>query len=116
MDWCVAKTFAAANHPPVVTLKHPKEITVKSGSEVVLSADATDPDNHALSYNWMLYKEVGSLNAGMFNLQKPNSKEVKFMAPNVSESRTMHFVLEVKDNGTPSLTRYQRVIVNVIPK
>jgi hypothetical protein len=28
----------------------------------------------------------------------------------------MHFILEVKDKGTPALTRYQRVIVNVIPK
>ena len=64
----------------------------------------------------MLYKEVGSLNGGMFNLQKPNSKEVKFLAPNVCESRTMHFILEVKDNGTPTLTLYQRVIVNVMPR
>lgn len=116
MDWCVAKKYNEANHPPKVTLKHPNEITVKSGSEVILSGEAIDPDNNELSYNWMFYKEVGSLNASQFSLQKPNNKEVRFVAPNVSETKTMHFVLEVKDNGTPALTRYQRVIVNVIPK
>lgn len=116
MDWCVAKKYTDANHPPKVTLKHPNEITVKSGSEVLLSSDATDPDKNELSYTWMFYKEVGSLNASGFSLQKPNSKEVKFVAPNVSEAKTMHFVLVVSDNGAPSLTRYQRVVVNVIPK
>lgn len=115
MDWCIAKNYTNANHPPSVLLKHPNEITVKSGSEVVLSGDAADPDHNVLSYHWFYYKEVGSLNASSFALQKPNNKEVKFIAPSVSQSKTMHFILEVSDRGTPSLTRYQRVIVHVIP-
>ena len=73
MDWCVAKKYTEANHPPTVTLSHSNEITVKSGSEVVLAANATDPDNNTLSYNWIFYKEVGSLNASQFSLQKPNN-------------------------------------------
>jgi hypothetical protein len=28
---------------------------------------------------------------------------------------TIHLILEVTDNGTPALTRYQRVIVSVTP-
>ncbi|NBA85217.1 DUF1593 domain-containing protein [Emticicia sp. CRIBPO] len=116
MDWCVAKKYSEANHPPKVSLNHPNEITAKSGEEVVLSGLGTDPDNNTLQYSWMHYKEPGSLAASRFVLKNSVDKEVKFTAPPVTEARTMHFILEVSDNGTPSLTRYQRVIVNVIPK
>ncbi|WP_460940316.1 DUF1593 domain-containing protein [Spirosoma humi] len=115
MDWCVAKSYAKANHPPTVVLDHPNQLTVKSGTEVVLSGTGTDPDNNTLTYNWLFYKEVGSLNASQLILKNSKSKAVTFKAPTVTEVKTMHFVLEVTDNGTPSLTRYQRVIVNVIP-
>lgn len=115
MDWCVAKKYSEANHPPEVGLNHPNEITAKSGEEVVLSGNAQDPDNHALQYHWLYYKEVGSLAASRFVLKNADDKELKFKAPAVTEAKTMHFILEVTDNGTPSLTRYQRVIVNVIP-
>ena len=116
MDWCVAKNYKDANHPPKVVLKHAHEITVKSGAEVILSGEGSDPDNNELSYNWFFYKEVGSLNASALTLNNPLNKEVKFTAPPVDAPKTMHFILEVTDNGTPSLTRYQRVIVNVVPK
>ncbi|MBA4850381.1 DUF1593 domain-containing protein [Emticicia sp. BO119] len=115
MDWCVAKTYKEANHPPVISLSHGNTITVKSGANVVLSGKATDPDNNEVNYNWFFYKEVGSLTASRFVLKNPASQEISFTAPKVTEPKTMHFILEVTDNGTPNLTRYQRVIVNVIP-
>lgn len=115
MDWCVAKTFKDANHPPIIKLNHTNELTVKSGEKVTLTGSATDPDQNNLSFNWIFYKEVGTLNASRFKLSNPNNQEVSFIAPSVNESKTMHFVLEVTDNGTPNLTRYQRVIVTILP-
>lgn len=115
MDWCVAKTYKEANHPPVIVLNHPNNIAVKSGTIVRLSSNANDPDNNEISYNWFFYKEVGSLPASRFVLNNPTKQETSFTAPKVTEPKTMHFILEVTDNGTPSITRYQRVIVNVIP-
>lgn len=38
-----------------------------------------------------------------------------FTAPEVSRPEELHIILEVTDSGTPALTRYQRVIVNVLP-
>jgi hypothetical protein len=35
---------------------------------------------------------------------------------NLTRPQTTHLILEVKDNGTPAITRYQRVIVNIFPK
>jgi hypothetical protein len=36
-------------------------------------------------------------------------------APKVDKPETLHFILQVTDKGTPSLTRYKRVIVTVEP-
>ncbi|NDU97505.1 DUF1593 domain-containing protein [Spirosoma terrae] len=116
MDWCVAPTYSKANHPPQVVLNHANELTVKSGTQVVLSGKGSDPDKDALSYTWLFYKEVGSLNASSFVLTNSTAEEIKFTAPSVSQAKTMHFILEVTDNGTPALTRYKRLIVNVLPK
>ena len=33
--------------------------------------------------------------------------------PNAAPGQTIHLILEVTDDGTPALTRYQRVIVTV---
>jgi hypothetical protein len=33
------------------------------------------------------------------------------MPNDIKKGETIHLILEVKDNGTPQLTRYQRVIV-----
>ncbi len=115
MDWCVAKTYKDANHPPVIALGHENTITVKSGKVVTLSGKASDPDNNELTYNWIFYKEVGSLNASRFTIRNPTNQEISFMAPKVTEPQTMHFILEVTDNGAPAITRYQRVIVTIIP-
>jgi Protein of unknown function (DUF1593) len=115
MDWCVAKSYKEANHPPIATLNHKNELTVKSGEKVTLSGSGTDPDQNTLSYKWIYYNEVGSMNASRFILQRPNNKEITFNAPKVSSAKTMHFILEVSDNGIPNLTRYQRVIITILP-
>jgi len=124
MDWTI-KPYAQANHPPVPRLGHPAEITAKPGERVDLSAvGTTDPDGDALSYEWFCYKEAGTL--GISSARSGQPLEIRdFDQPkawfNVPTSRvmppgtgTLHIILSVTDHGTPRLTRYQRVIVNVI--
>jgi len=114
MDWTV-KNYEQANHPPVVKLNHPNEITVRSGQEVKLDASlSTDPDQQDLSYNWFRYKEADTL-VSQFDPRSSDAK-LSFRAPRVNKTETMHIIVSVTDNGTPPLTRYQRVIVTVNPK
>ena len=77
---------------------------------------STDPDGDELIYHWIYYREVGSLNASDLKLKNSDNKVVSFIAPHVEKSETMHFILAVTDRGVPALTRYQRVVVNVMPK
>lgn len=119
MDWSNTPHYEEANHPPMVKLDHANELLVTSGDKVVLSAQGTtDPDGDELHFDWMLYGEVGSLNVGRgaFKFDDDKAPMTSFIAPQTDKVKTMHIILSVTDKGTPSLTRYQRVIVNIMPQ
>lgn len=116
MDWCV-KSYKEANHPPVAKLSHAHLLKVKSGEKVQLSAKgSTDPDGNILKYDWIYYAEPGTYgNKNGIQINDKTKAEAWFVAPKVTQPETIHIVLAVSDNGTPSLTRYQRVIATVFP-
>ena len=115
MDWSV-KSYKQANHPPVPALTHAENMTVKSGGEVTLNGKgSSDPDGHALAYTWFHYPEPGTYE-GKIKMENQNAMNVSFKAPNVGSPQTAHFILKVTDTGTPALTRYKRVIVNILPE
>jgi len=114
MDWAT-KPFAEANHPPVVVLDQPAEISARAGQGFAVGAHATDPDGDSLTYVWFVYPEAGTYR-GTFKLDgAENSKGLWLTAPQVDKPETIHLIVRVTDKGTPSLTRYQRVIVTVMP-
>ncbi len=117
MQWCT-KPFNEANHPPVPKLAHAESITVKSGDQFHLNADGTsDPDGDSMSYLWFQYKEAGTYPGVVsFRPYSPNLYDLQVIAPIVTKTQTIHFILQVTDKGTPALTRYKRVAVTVVPK
>jgi len=63
----------------------------------------------------MAYPEAGGLSVP-FALEGPeNLYQKSVVAPPVSKPEKLHFVLRVTDKGTPPLSRYERVIVTVVP-
>ncbi|MEM8901133.1 MAG: nucleoside hydrolase-like domain-containing protein [Bacteroidota bacterium] len=114
MDWCIS-SFEEANHPPVPVLSHNAEFSVKSGEGFLLDAfESTDPDGDNLSFLWYHYPEASSYQ-GKINMGAENVHRVYVTAPKVDKEETVHFILELSDKGTPSLTRYKRVIMKIIP-
>lgn len=125
MDWTV-KPYDQANHPPVPKLGHANRLTAKPKEIVNLSAKGTtDPDGDTLSYEWFFYGEAGTFTMATARTGKPleieNSDQPKasftvptrrVMPPGTGD---IHIILAVTDNGTPPLTRYQRVLVTVVP-
>ncbi len=116
MDWCT-KSYQEANHPPVPVLGNPEEITVKSGEGFGLDAsNSTDPDGDNLSFLWFNYPEAGTYKKSIKIEGAENAHGAYVIAPVVEKKETAHFILKVTDKGTPSLSRYKRVIVNILPK
>ena len=101
----------------VAALGHDDEITVKSGEIFGLNAiGTTDPDGDSLSYLWFQYSEVGSYKEKIeFGLSENLYFVHTIKAPEVTKPETVHFILKVTDKGSPALSRYKRVIVNIIP-
>ena len=116
MDWCI-RPYDEANHPPVPSVAGSAMITVRSGQGFALNAGGTmDPDGDNLSYLWFQYPEAGSYRKVIPFDQAENLYRIPYIkAPQVSRPETAHFILKVTDKGNPPLTRYKRVIVNILP-
>lgn len=112
-DWCV-KPYKDANHPPVVKLKNDLNLTAKPGSKIQLSAKGTtDPDGDKLYYKWWQYNEAETFK-GTIGIKDADQPDASFTLPkDVVKGQNIHIVCEVKDNGSPVLTRYKRVIVTI---
>jgi len=86
----------------------------RPGDKIQLdAAGTTDPEGNALAYRWFQYQEAGTSIAAVTINNADNSK-ADFTIPNTKEG-TIHVVLEVKDDGTPALCSYRRVVVTVKP-
>ena len=120
------RATSEANHPPVVKLDHPALLTARPGERVDLSATgSSDPDGDALSFEWFCYEEPGTRRMSnsstgvkhdivAFDQSKAwlRVKTARVVPPGAG---TMHIILAVTDHGTPRLTRYARVIIDVVP-
>lgn len=120
MDWSVMPTYEGANHHPVAVLDGDKtkqvlELSATAGSSITLSAaGSSDPDGNALNYTWAFYKEPSTYN-GAVTIQNSSSSTAKLQIPEDAAHKALHIILQVRDNGTPSLVAYRRMIIYVQP-
>lgn len=125
MDWTIKKP-EQVNHPPIVKVDTELNIQAKKGDRIDLKAlNCSDPDGDALSYQWFYYQEAGTFPLSSARSGQPlkinnfDQKEAWFTVPTSRvappKSGTMHIILAVTDHGQPRLTRYQRVIITVLP-
>lgn len=114
MDWCIAEKFEDANHKPEINILEDQDRTVNAGEKVTLVTEIKDPNGDEISVNWWQYKEAGSYK-GLIELQNVKNVTLSFIAPQVSKQETIHIILEVTDNGNPSLSSYKRFVLSVSP-
>lgn len=110
-DWCV-KPFDEANHPPLVQVNGELNRRAKAGETVRLAGAVSDPDGDEFSVRWWQYAEADSADATVAITASDSLDNASFVAPD-EPGKQVHIILEVTDNGTPPLTRYQRVIIDV---
>ena len=110
LKWSVTPKYSEANHAPVVNIEGPLKNLASPGETIRLNGIATDPDGNKLTMKWW------QLQAGTYpdkiSITNGDNAQAKFLIPkNAAPGQTIHIILEVTDNGSPSLTAYQRVVI-----
>lgn len=110
-EWCI-KPFEAANHAPWITVKEGTQLWANAGEKITLHVSAQDKDkNNVVQFKVWPYVEAGDGKA--ITLLEGNM--VKVQIPSTAKKGDKyHVIVEGTDNGTPQLTRYRRVVINVL--
>jgi len=131
MSWTIAD-YAHANHNPVVEVNGqsgtaPIVLDAEIGRPLPLDASQShDPDGHGLHYSWFHYAEAGGIGANLAAVTITGADTSKAvvtptapcrppwlpLAP-CSRTGTAHIIVAVTDDGSPRLTSYRRIILNV---
>jgi hypothetical protein len=112
LQWSVTSKYADANHEPIVKIEGPLNIMASAGEKIRLNGTASDPDGNAVSTKWWQFQTGTYSEKAM--ISNPGSIQTLIEIPkDAVTGQTLHIILEATDNGSPSLTRYQRVIITV---
>ncbi len=113
LKWSVTPKFADANHAPKVSVKGSLEVSAKPGATVQLQGAVSDPDKNSVKTTWWQYNDAGTY-PGDITIADPAALTTMFkVPPDAQPGQTIHVILEATDNGSPAMTRYQRVVVRV---
>jgi hypothetical protein len=112
LKWSVTPKYSNANHEPVVKIEGALNVLASAGEKIRLNGAVSDPDGDAVSIRWWQF-QVGTY-PDKVTISNPTSKQTEVLIPNDAVTgQTIHLILEATDNGLPSLTRYQRIIITV---
>jgi hypothetical protein len=112
LKWSVTAKYSDANHEPSVEIEGPLNILASAGEKICINGDVSDPDGNTVSIKWWQFR-VGSYPKKVV-ISNQNQPQAEVRIPDDAiGSQTIHLILEATDNGTPSLTGYQRIIITV---
>jgi hypothetical protein len=118
MDWSITGDYSDANHHPIAVVNGDRTrqvltVSASPGSSVALgAAGSSDPDGDELVYSWYIYDEPSSYSESV-TIQDGASPTATVQIPSNAGGQAIHVILELGDTGSPSLTVYRRVIINV---
>lgn len=125
LAWSVTPRYEEANHAPVVSVAGGPDresapegglaLTVRPGEQVELWASAWDPDGDEVRLRWWAYPEAGRCPCPVApSIEDDGAGRALVTVPAQAQpGQQLHLVVEGEDDGLPSLTRYQRVVLTV---
>lgn len=112
LKWTVTSKYSNANHEPIVIIEGPLDIVASPGATIRLNGNISDPDGDKVSIRWWQF-HVGTY-PNAVTISNGNTTQAKVLIPkDALPGQTIHVILEATDNGSPPLTRYQRIIITI---
>jgi hypothetical protein len=112
MKWSVTSRYADANHEPIIQIEGPRYVLASPGETIRLNGQVSDPDKNKVALRWWQFR-VGTYQ-GEVTIQNATVQQCRVTIPkDALPGQSIHIILEARDDGTPALTRYQRVVVAV---
>ncbi|WP_300727333.1 nucleoside hydrolase-like domain-containing protein [uncultured Bacteroides sp.] len=118
MLWTTTSDYKKVNHHPSAVVGRDSSLRcirrkVHAGDDIVLDASRSDdPDGDPVGFNWYVYQEPSTY-CGVVMLEGEKSSCCRVKIPDDASGKTIHLVLEVTDKGSPALTAYRRVVIEV---
>lgn len=111
--WGDTPSKSAANHNPTVTVAQGLDVRREAGAVVPINVSAGDPDGDAVTVSTWQYQEPGTY-PGTVALRKAGNGAWLLTVPKDAQpGQTIHVIVQATDDGSPSLSRYARVVVTV---
>lgn len=115
LRWATNADYKASNHHPRIELPGSASITAKRGEVVPLTAVTADPDGDAVTLRWWHWDGADDY-VGPVNVTQDAHGAARITVPeNARPGETIHVVAEATDAGVPTLTRYERIVITVVP-
>lgn len=114
MQWTLTGDYNAANHAPSVEIIGSKAVKASAGSSVNLSARISDPDADQVAVKWWQYHEEGTYPGTVDIVQGKGCSATLKVPHDAIKGQTVSIIVDGTDNGVFPLTRYDRVIVEVL--
>lgn len=116
--WASTDDYSAVNHHPVAVVNDDRKLEplvrgVKPGHTYTFDAKGSfDPDGDSLSFRWEIY-DMPTSYKGDVKIKNYDGHKCNIYIPSDASGNKMHLVLIVTDSGSPALTTYRRIILNV---
>jgi len=112
LKWSISENYSDANHEPEARVLGPLNLLAFPGQKIRLHGFVSDPDGDKISVKWWQF-HVGSY-PGKVEISNSDSLQAEVLIPeDAVGGQTIHIIFETTDNGSPSLTRYKRIIASV---
>ncbi|GAB2944772.1 DUF1593 domain-containing protein [Streptomyces heilongjiangensis] len=114
MRWTLAPGYRQANHAPFVGVASGGRVRAVPGQVLNLRAVSADPDRDTVRTHWWQYKEEGTY-PGRIALGGADSATATVTVPaDARPGQTISVILQGTDDGDVSLTRYARIVIQVV--
>lgn len=112
--WATTPTYKAANHNPRVTIAGPADVSGRPGQKIRLTARTSDPDGNKVALRWRIWQEAGTYAGRHATVSASKPGSALMVVPADAKAGDKIVILaEATDDGTPTLSAYGRISLQV---